>query len=339
MRNVRWHSAAPAVRLPVLAMVVLGLVAAGCGRVGADEEAVVGLITKHELNPYWVTMREVAEDTARANNVELMTATGDSDVDVDSQIAALGEMTQRGADGILIAPTDSTAIVPAIDEARQAGVTVIAVDTPVEPESAVDALFATDNFKAGELIGRYARAKADQLGFEPRIAMLDLSPGITSGEERHSGFLHGFGIEEGSPLIAEAIDTEGDEARGREAMEQLLEIDPGINVVYTVNEPVAFGASAALDSADVPTSEVILVSVDGGCEAIKNGVRPGAINATAQQFPENMAREGVVAIADAARGGEVPSGFLNTGVELITGDPVAGVESRDVAFGVRNCWG
>jgi fructose transport system substrate-binding protein len=82
-----------------------------------------------------------------------------------------------------------------------------------------------------------------------------------------------------------------------------------------------------------------VVSVDGGCEAIKNGVRPGDIDATSQQYPENMARVGVTAIADAARGGERPSGYLNTGVELITGDPAPGVESRGVPFGVRNCWG
>ena len=52
-----------------------------------------------------------------------------------------------------------------------------------------------------------------------------------------------------------------------------------------------------------------------------------------------MAREGVTAIAEAARGGPSPQGFLNTGVELITGAPAPGVESRSIQFGVRNCWG
>jgi fructose transport system substrate-binding protein len=57
------------------------------------------------------------------------------------------------------------------------------------------------------------------------------------------------------------------------------------------------------------------------------------------QFPQNMAREGVRALARAIRGGEKPAGYFDTGVELVTGDPAPGVESRDVAFGVRNCWG
>ncbi len=317
--------------------VALGLAVAASG--SGQEPVTVGLITKQETNPFWVTMREVAQDTADDQNVELLTATGVSDVDVESQVRALREMTEAGAAGILIAPTDSEAVVPAIEEARQAGVIVIAVDTPTEPRSAVDALFATDNQLAGELIGRYAKAKAEQRGLEPRIALLDLAPGIASGELRRAGFLGGFGIAEGDPQIVGSVDTEGDEAKGRDGMQRLLAQDPGINVVYTVNEPAAFGAVAALKDAGRSMDDVIVVSVDGGCEAIKNGVRPGDIDATSQQYPENMARVGVTAIADVARGGERPSGYLNTGVELITGDPAPGVESRDVSFGVRNCWG
>jgi fructose transport system substrate-binding protein len=324
--------------IAVSAAAVLGAGLTACG--GDDEKRVtLGLITKQETNPFWVTMKEVAEDTADDENVELLTATGSSDVDYRSQVRAIRDMTRRGAQGILIAPTDSEAVVPAITEARDAGVTVIAVDTPTNPESAVDALFATDNRRAGELVGRYARAKAEDEGLAPRIAMLDLAPGIASGQLRHDGFLEGFGIRDGAAEIVGSVDTEGDEAKARTAMEQLLRSDAGINIVYTVNEPAAFGAADALEAAGKGEDDVILVSIDGGCDAIKDGVRPGKIDATAQQFPENMAREGVEALANAARGGTEPSGYLDTGVELITGDSVNGVESENVAFGVRNCWG
>jgi fructose transport system substrate-binding protein len=319
------------------AAAVLGLGVVACGE--DEPQTTLGLITKQEANPFWVTMREVAQDSADEHDAELLTATGRSDVDYQSQVRALEDMVERGAKGILIAPTDSEAVVPAIREARRAGVTVIALDTPTDPRSAVDALFATNNRRAGALIGRYARAKAEEQGIEPRIAMLDLAPGIASGELRHDGFLEGFGIRDGDPRIVGSVDTEGDEAKARRAMEQLLQRNPDINIVYTVNEPAAFGAAAALEAAGKGEDDVILVSVDGGCEAIKDGVRPGVIDATAQQYPENMAREGVEALVKAAGGGAEPSGYLDTGVELITGDPVDGVESESVAFGVRNCWG
>ena len=338
MSKGRWRSRhLPPGLVALGAAAMLGLGVAACG--DDQRQTTVGLITKQETNPFWVTMREVAQDTADENDVELLTATGRSDVDYRSQVRALENMTERGAKGILIAPTDSEAVVPAIMEARRAGVTVIALDTPTEPESAVDALFATNNRRAGELIGRYARAKAEEQGIEPKIAMLDLAPGTLSGELRHDGFLAGFGIRDGDPRIIGAVNTQGDEAKGRTGMQQLLQKDPAINIVYTVNEPAAFGAATALEAAGKSEDDVILVSVDGGCDAIKDGVRPGVIDATAQQYPENMAREGVEALVKAAGGGAEPSGYLDTGVELITGDPVDGVESRNVAFGVRNCWG
>ncbi len=324
-------------RRALATLAVLGVGIAACG--GGEDEVTVGLIIKRDTNPFFVKIKDTAQKTADEDDVELLTAAGKSDVDNESQVAALARMTAAGAKGILITPADSTAVVPAIEKAREAGVTVIALDTPTEPATAVDALFATDNLEAGELIGRYAKAKAVEEGIEPKIAMLDLAPGITSGQLRHDGFLKGFGIEDGDPQIVGAVDTRGETRRGEAGMKQLLAQDPGINIVYTINEPAAFGAAAALQAAGRSNDDVILVSVDGGCDAIKDGVRPGVIDATAQQYPENMAREGVNALAEEARGGSKPTGYGNTGVELITAQPVEGLDSKDEAFGVRNCWG
>jgi fructose transport system substrate-binding protein len=316
---------------------VLTVGVGACG--GGEGEITLGLITKQEENPFFVEMREVAEDTAGEFDVELLTAAGKSDVDNASQVRALAEMTREGAEGIMIVPARSRAIVPAIERAREAGVIVVALDTPTQPPSAVEALYATNNRRAGKLIGRYAKAKAEEDGIEPRIAMLDLAPGISVGELRHDGFLTGFGIQDGDPEIVGSAYAEGDEDKAKAAMARLLDEDPGINIVYTINEPTAFGAIDALKDAGRDMDDVILVSIDGSCDAIKNGVRTGEIDATSQQYPENMAREGLEAVAEAVRGGPSPSGFLDTGVELITADPVEGVASEDEAFGVRNCWG
>ena len=329
------HVSPRLVALGGAALLTLGVSACG----GGEDEITLGLITKQEENPFFVKIREVAEDTADETDVDLLTAAGKSDVDNASQVAALEDMTRRGAKGILIVPANSRAIVPAIERARQAGVVVVALDTPTQPRSAVEALFATNNRRAGNLIGRYARAKAEEEGIEPKIAMLDLAPGISVGELRHDGFLNGFGIEDGDPQIVGSVYTQGNEERARAGMERLLEENPDINIVYTINEPAAFGAIDALEDAGKGEDDVILVSIDGSCDAIKDGVRPGEIDATSQQYPENMATEGMEAVTQAVRGGPSPSGYRDTGVELITADAVDGVESEDEAFGVRNCWG
>jgi fructose transport system substrate-binding protein len=315
---------------------LLALAVAACG---GEEPYKVGLVIKQDTNPFFRQIRETTERLARRNGFELTVMVGKSDVDNRSQVLAMGSLIREGAKGILITPVDSKGIVSGVEQARKAGVTVIALDTPTDPISAADALYATDNRRAGELIGRYARAKAQELGLLPKIAMLDLAPGIASGEQRHVGFLEGFGIAEGDPSIAGAVNTEGNEIKGRRGMARLLRAHPDINVVYTVNEPAAFGAATALRAVGKRLSQVVMVSVDGGCNAIREGVGTGLIDATALQYPERMAGEGMAALAVVADGGPKPKGYGDTGVELITAAPAQGIPSRDVPFGLRNCWG
>ena len=311
----------------------------GGGSSDKNKEVTIGLITKTESNPFFVKMKEGAQAQAKKDNVKLLTASGKTDTDNQSQVTALENMTTQGAKVILDVPADSKAVVPAIKKARDAGVIVIALDTPTEPQDAVDALFATDNKKAGVLIGQYAKAAVEKEGITPKIGMIDLAPGISVGQLRHDGFLKGFGIKEGDPQIAGAAPAEGDQAKAQAAMETLLQKDPGINVIYTINEPSAFGAATALKAAGKDPKDYIMVSVDGGCKAIKDGIKPGIIDATSQQYPLKMAELGVEKGAAAARGGPKPSGYTDTGVTLITATPMDGVDSKDAAYGEQNCWG
>jgi fructose transport system substrate-binding protein len=210
---------------------------------------------------------------------------------------------------------------------------VIALDTPPEPQSAVDALFATNNFNAGQLIGEYA--KSAMKGKAAKIATLDLAPGVSVGVQRHNGFLKGFGAAEKDVVCSQ--DTGGDQAKGQTAMENCLQKAPDINVVYTINEPAALGAYTAL-KAKGREKDVLIVSVDGGCTGTQ-AVKDGKISATSQQYPLKMAAEGVKAVATFAKDGTKASGYTDTGVTLITDKPQAGVTSKDTGFGLQNCWG
>ena len=301
----------------------------------AQAPPVIGLITKTETNPFFVKMREGAAATAKTRGAKLMTAAGRYDGDNASQVTAIESLVAAGAKAILITPSDTRAIVPAIRKARAAGVLVIALDSPTDPQDATDALIATDNFKAGLLIGQYARAA--MAGKPAKIATLDLNPGVTVGKLRHDGFLQGYGIKEGDPRIVCSADTQGDQAKGQTAMENCLQRAPDINVVYTINEPAAAGAHRALRAAGRDKS-VLIVSVDGGCAGVRN-IRAGQIAATSQQYPLKMASLGVEAAVEYAATGRKASGTIDTGVTLITDTPVKGVESKDTAFGLDACWG
>jgi len=310
-----------------------------------SEEIVIGLITKTETNPFFVKMKEGAQAKADELGVKLMTGAGAKDGDNEGQVTAMENMINAGAKGILITPSDTKAIVPSIEKAREKGVVVIALDTPTDPEDASDALFATDNFAAGTLIGQWA-AKA-MAGKAPVIATLDLAPGITVGAQRHNGFMQGMGLASGieststdlatSKEVVCAQDTHGDQTEGQTAMENCLSKDPSINLVYTINEPAAFGAYTALKNAG-KEKDVLIVSVDGGCKGVQ-GVVDGQISATSQQYPLKMASLGVEAIVKYAKEGAKPSGYTDTGVTLITDQAQSGVDGKDSAYGLENCWG
>ncbi|MCC0032329.1 MAG: sugar ABC transporter substrate-binding protein [Brucellaceae bacterium] len=310
------------------------------------------LITKTDTNPFFVKMKEGAQEGAKANGIELQTFAGKIDGDVETQIAAVESCIASGAKGILITPSDSKALAPVVKQARDNGLLVIALDTPFEPADVADATFATDNFKAGELIGQWAAAKLGDKAKDAKIALLDLNPSQISVDYlRDNGFLKGFGIdikdptkmgdEDDARIVGNDV-TNGNEEGGRKAMENLLQKDPGVNVVYTINEPAAAGAYEALKAAG-KTDGVLIVSVDGGCPGVKN-VKEGVIGATSMQFPLLMASKGIEAIKAWAENGTKPENtpgldFFNTGVELITDQPADGIPSLSSEDGLGKCWG
>lgn len=322
------------------------------GIAAAQDPVKACIITKTDTNPFFVKMKEGATAKAQELGIELKSYAGRIDGDNEAQVAAIEACIADGAKGILLTASDTAAIVDSVQSARDAGILVIALDTPLDPIDAADATFATDNFAAGRLIGQWAKATMGDGAADAKIAMLDLGISQPSVDVlRDQGFLDGFGIDladpnkwgdETDPRIVGNEVTAGNEEGGLTAMEALLAKDPDINVVYTINEPAAAGAYEALKAVGKEGSTLI-VSVDGGCPGVQN-VKDGVIGATSQQYPLKMASMGIEAIAAFAKDGTKPAptegkDFVDTGVMLITDKPVEGVESVDSTQGAEMCWG
>ena len=332
-------------RLPsgVLVITVTGaaLLVAGCTSTksgGSDTGASsggkvsIGLVTKTNSNPYFVKLRESAQAEADAKGAKLIALAGKSDGDNQGQVDAINNLVTQGVKGILITPSNSTGVLGAIKAARDKGVLVIALDTATDPADAVDATFATDNKAAGVKQGKYVKAT---LGSRtPAVVLLDGTPGSTVDDLRHKGFLEGFGITSGSSEIKGTAVTNGDQTKAQTAMENLYQRDHGINAVYTINEPAAAGAAQALSG----KTGVVIGSIDGSCTGVGN-VKSGKFAATVMQFPKRMAQDGVDAVVNYAKNNKKPSGFVDTGSQLITDKPVSGLDSKDTAWGLKNCWG
>ncbi|GAA1892553.1 substrate-binding domain-containing protein [Lapillicoccus jejuensis] len=325
---------------------------------GSGDKIGVSLITKDSTNPFFVAMQNGAKQEAqKAGNIDLTVASGSKDGDEAGQITAIENSIAKGDKGILITP-NGPGVNASIKKARAQGLYVIALDTPPDPADTVDITFATDNFKAGELIGQWAKA---QMGGKPAvIALLDLfnDKVVSVDYNRDQGFLSGMGIDTvdkkkngdeaktgnydgGTYTIVCNEPTQGAEDGGRTAMENCLTKNPNINLVYTINEPAATGADAALKAAK--KTGYTIVSVDGGCQGVKE-VKDGVIGATSQQYPLKMAQLGVEAISKYAKDGTKPStspglDFFDTGVQLVTDKPANGVTSITSDEGSKVCWG
>lgn len=335
--------------------------AAAAGNSGAAKSTKVALILKEFTNPYWISMKKAAEAEAQKLGIQLQVTAGNTDDDTTSQITQIENAVAAGDSGIIIA-LNGGAVNNALLKARQAGLVVVAVDTPPIPASVADVTFATDNTAAGVLDGKWMAAKLN--GKDADIALLDdlADQVITVDIDRDHGFLQGMGIPVGDPsvngkeptsgnytggkggkyTIACQLPTNGAQTGGQSAMETCLSKDPNINVVYAINEPAAQGAVQALKAAG-KLSDVSIVAIDGGCSNLSY-IKSGEVSATAGQFPGKMAVMGVDAIANYVKTGTKPTNqagqdFFNTGTQLYTNDAQAGVSSINADQAQSVCWG
>ncbi len=329
-------------------------------------DVAVSLITKDSTNPFFVAMQEGAKKSAEALGIDLTIASGKEEGDDAGQITAIETAIAAGQAGILITPM-SVNVNDAISKARDAGLYVIALDTPTDPPDVVDITFATDNCLAGEAIGQWAAGKMD--GQKAIIARLVIFNDrmVSVDYCRDNGFLKGMGIDYKDLTIMGDEETTGqyttgkggeyeiacleatgaNEEGGQKGMETCLSKNPDINLVYTINEPTAAGAANALKAAGKTIgTDVQVVSVDGGLSGVE-AVQAGTIGATSQQYPLKMAELGVQAIYDFATAGTeatVTEGkdFFDTGVVLCTEDPqdtVTVTEQQNAQYCIDNAWG
>ncbi|GHF71544.1 sugar ABC transporter [Streptomyces mashuensis] len=327
----------------------------GSGTVG------VSLILKTLTNPYFVSMEKAARAQAAKDDVRLTVAAGNNDGDTLTQITAIENAISRGDRGILIT-TNGDAVNAALKRARQAGLFVIALDTATNPPGIADLTYATDNEQAGRLAGQYAAAALD--GRPAVVAMLDLFDNqvVSVDIARDHGFLKGMGIDPGSSTengkeartgtytggkggtytIACHQATQGAVDGGRTAMENCLSANPGINVVYAINERAGEGAYKALKAAGKEKNAAIH-TIDGSCAGLRN-VAGGTFATDAVQYPGRMAALGVSSVAQLGRGGARPGAaggktFHDTGTALAAARPVGGLTVQSPSQAASACWG
>ncbi|MBL1378079.1 ribose ABC transporter substrate-binding protein RbsB [Zobellella iuensis] len=273
---------------------------------GAYAQDTLALVISTLNNPFFVTMKEGAEQKAAELGYNLIVL--DSQNDPAKELANVEDLNVRGAKVLLINPTDSDAVANAIRLANRAGLPVLTLDRAAGRGEVVSHI-ASDNVAGGKMAGDFI---AEQLGHDANVIQLEGIAGTSAARERGQGFAqavaeHGFSLMASQP-------ADFDRTKGLNVMENLLTGNPGVQAVFAQNDEMALGAQRALQAAN--KKEVLIVGFDGTEDGIK-AVQGGRLAATIAQQPDAIGAI-AVEIADKVLKGETVADHIPVPLQVIS---------------------
>lgn len=305
-------------RITVLGVLILAalatVVAVGCQRGGGGGEGGgprIGLSISTLNNPFFVTLRNGAQQAAKKEGAKLIIA--DAQDDAATQQDDVQNFVTQQVDAILINPVDSEAVVPAVQAANQANIPVIALDRGASGGK-LETLIASDNVEGG----RMAAKELIQLVGSGPVAQLEGIPGTSPTRDRGQGFEEVINAQDAVQLVssqtANFLRTEG-----LNVTENILQSNPGIKGIFAQNDEMALGAVRALGGK--AGTDVKIVGFDGTEEALK-AIQSGKMNATVAQQPDKMGSLGVQNAMKIIDGKSVPK-KIPVEVKLVTKENVS----------------
>ena len=237
-------------------------------------------------NPFFVQIAHGAETRAKQINDKVKFTALSSNYDVNNQTNQIDNFISSNVNLILLGAADSKGIAPAVMRAKQAGVTVVAVD--VGAEGGVDATVTSNNKQAGTKDGIYL---AERLKGKGQIVIVN-GPPVTAVTDRVAGFLEEIKKHPDLKVISQDQNAGGSRDGGLRVMSDLLTAFPHIDAVFAINDPTAIGCDLAAKQAQ--RKEFFIVGVDGSPDIVPFLKDPSSlIAATAAQDPYLMAEEAV----------------------------------------------
>ena len=272
-----------------------------------DDSIKIGLSVSTLNNPFFVTLKEGAEAEAQKQGIEVTTV--DAQNDPAKQTSDIEDLIQQGVDALVINPTDSAAVVAAIESANSAGIPVITVDRSAEGGEVVSHI-ASDNVAGGKMAAEFILEK---LGNKGKLVELEGIPGSSAARERGEGFHSAVDGVAGVEVIAKQA-ADFDRAKGLTVMENILQGNKDIQAIFAHNDEMALGALEALASAGV--ENVLVVGFDATDDAVK-AVEEGRMAATVAQKPALIGEKGIATAASVVKG-ETVEKFIPVELELVT---------------------
>jgi ribose transport system substrate-binding protein len=312
-------------RSRVLVFVVLGALAASaaCNRGGetGSGRPRVALVMKTLNNPFFVDMQRGAEDAAKNLNIELIVQAAERETDVERQMQIVENLIQARVGALVLTPSGSREVVPAVGKANQANIPVVIVDTRLDGKAATDAgvktvsFVGSDNFRGGQLIGEHLVKSS---GGRATVAILEGIPGHETGDSRVRGFREAIKNSPGITIVAsQTANWERDQ--GFTVFQNMLQAHPDIDTLFACNDLMALGAIEAIAAAQ-RTGKIRVLGFDALQDA-RRAITAGTMEATVAQYPAEMGRVAVESALKAIRG-EAVTPDIGVRIALVTKENV-----------------
>lgn len=330
MSRVKYVSGALCLALTVAAL-------AACGDSGSNDQPggdgaaggapLIGIsvktITNDPFQSAWVEAAQ-AKIEELGGEAEVLTAGGQTAV--ANQVSQINDLIAKHVDGLIVNPIDGAAVVPALTKAREAGIPVVIVDSPVADgnEELYETFIATDNVKAGTDLATYL---VENIGTdEPQVAIIEGAPGSLAGDDRKEGFLAGLATAGVEPVASASGEWSNDKALA--AMENIITANPDLDAVLSASDVMVDGILQALAGAG--KEDVAVLAIDGSTVGIQ-GVIDGKLMADNTQDPTRMgelAAENIIGLADGSIALGSLEKYVDSGTQTVTSENAEGALAK-----------
>jgi ribose transport system substrate-binding protein len=279
----------------------------------------VALVLKTLNSPFFIEMQRGAQEAARRHQIDLVVQAAEREVDVEKQMQIIENLIETKVAALLVTPSGSKEVVPALVKANAAGIPVVILDTQVDPGAAREAgvrqasFVGSDNYEGGKLAGEHLAAIT---GGKAKVAVLEGIPGHETGDSRLRGFKEAVGRSPGIAVLAsQPANWERD--LGFTVFQNMLQAHPDLDAVFACNDMMALGAVEAIAAAG-RTGRIRVIGFDAVDDA-KQAIKSGTMVASVAQQPAEMGRLGVEA-AVRLLAGESVAAEQRVAISLVTAD-------------------
>ena len=302
------------------AFLAMALLAIGCS--SNDSEYTIAVIPKGLGHQFWKTVKSGADAAGSEMNAEILWNGPAKETEVAKQISIVQDMISRGVDAIVMAACDENALIDTIQQAVDAGITVVTIDSGVKSDIPVS-FVATDN-TAGAVAA--ADTLAELVGGSGDVGLLPFVPGAATSEMREAGFKKGLENHADLKLVS-TIYTHSDVAKALSATQDMMTSNPNLVGIFATNEPACLGAMRAIEAAG-KTGDIKLVAFDASEDQVA-ALKDGLVHALIVQNPFRMGHDGVKAAIDHIEGRPVDK-RIDTGVIVVTAENLDAPEIQEL---------